>query len=155
MTDFKLITSPMANGWPTVSASPKAASYDIRFRIAGNNGAGSLRVELDGVDITGLVDIPATGGWQNWDDVIVTGVPMNAGEQQLRIVMVDAAYNINYLDITPSSQGVNQPPVAQAGADLVARDGDGDDSHQVSLDGSQSSDSDGSIASYAWTLDGE
>ena len=55
----------------------------------------------------------------------------------------------NYID--------NQPPVADAGPDQVVLDADDSGSELVVLDGTGSSDPDGTIASsdYVWTLDGE
>lgn len=46
---------------------------------------------------------------------------------------------------------VNQPPVAHAGADRTLTDTDGNGSENVTLDGSASSDPDGSITSFQWT----
>ncbi len=47
----------------------------------------------------------------------------------------------------------NQPPVADAGVDQVVAD-DGSGAVDVTLDGSGSSDADGTITNYAWTEDG-
>jgi hypothetical protein len=62
-------------------------------------------------------------------------------------------------DIMPDWQPVvvyNQSPTADAGPDQIVTDSDGSGSgnESVALDGSASSDSDGSIVSYVWTLDG-
>lgn len=48
----------------------------------------------------------------------------------------------------------NQAPVASAGSDQTINDTDRDDEAAVVLDGSGSSDSDGSIVSYSWTENG-
>jgi serine protease AprX len=44
-----------------------------------------------------------------------------------------------------------QPPVASAGSDQTVTDADGNGSQAVTLDGSGSSDPDGTISSYAWS----
>ncbi|MFW6154715.1 MAG: PKD domain-containing protein [Planctomycetota bacterium] len=49
---------------------------------------------------------------------------------------------------------VNTPPVADAGVDQTVTDSDGDGSAAVTLDGSGSSDADGTIVSYVWEEDG-
>ncbi|MGB0373099.1 MAG: InlB B-repeat-containing protein [Opitutales bacterium] len=46
------------------------------------------------------------------------------------------------------------PPTAQAGADQIVADNDDNDSETVMLDGSGSSDPDGSLVSYIWSKDG-
>ena len=48
----------------------------------------------------------------------------------------------------------NSSPVANAGADLTATDGDGNGGEDVRLDGRGSSDADGTITSYEWTEGG-
>ncbi len=45
----------------------------------------------------------------------------------------------------------NQPPVADAGPDQTVIDTDGNGSEQITLNGSRSTDSDGTIVSYVWT----
>ena len=47
--------------------------------------------------------------------------------------------------------GNNQLPVARAGVDQSVDDADGDGLQEVTLDGSGSSDSDGTLTTYAWT----
>ena len=51
--------------------------------------------------------------------------------------------------------GVNEAPVANAGADQTVRDADGNGKESVTLDASVSSDPDGSIFKYLWTLNGK
>jgi len=57
-----------------------------------------------------------------------------------------ASVSVVVLDVPPA----NQPPVADAGPDVIVVDSDGDGSEQVTLDGSGSSDPDGQIVSYVW-----
>jgi predicted phosphodiesterase len=52
--------------------------------------------------------------------------------------------------ITLTHGAVNQPPVANAGPDQNVTDTDGNGSESVTLNGSGSSDPDGTIASYVW-----
>jgi len=49
----------------------------------------------------------------------------------------------------------NRPPVADAGPDQTVGDSDGDNVETVMLDGSASSDPDGTIVSYEWDIDGD
>jgi hypothetical protein len=55
-----------------------------------NLGSGAqFRIEVDGVDVTGPVSLPNTGGWEAWQTISVT-VPLTQGERVLRLVMVKA-----------------------------------------------------------------
>ncbi|MGB5303116.1 MAG: PKD domain-containing protein [Gemmatimonadota bacterium] len=49
---------------------------------------------------------------------------------------------------------LNQPPVADAGADQTVTDADDSGAEDVTLDGSASTDADGTIVSWSWTVDG-
>jgi Carbohydrate binding module (family 6) len=44
-------------------------------------------VEIDGVNVTGSVAVPNTGGWQTWSSVFVPGIPMSAGSHVFRLVI--------------------------------------------------------------------
>ena len=74
----------------------------IAFRIASQaTGAsgGSLYITLNGVNVTNTVNIPVTGGWQTWADVVVNNINFSATDTLLRINISQAGFNINYLDI--------------------------------------------------------
>lgn len=74
-----------------------AATYQIEARVASLATGGSFRLEFDGIDKTGPVAVPATGGWQSWTSVTAT-TTLSAGEQVMRFVNLGGAadqYNIN------------------------------------------------------------
>lgn len=50
--------------------------------------------------------------------------------------------------------GVNEAPIADAGADQTVKDADGDGTELVTLDASGSNDPDGAISKYSWSLNG-
>ena len=106
-----------------------------------------------------------TGDVSTWKEIDVTALAAQeaAGDDKLSVmVMADAVLNVTpqyrsreasgttydpHLVVTVTS---NQPPTAAAGSDLNVTDTDDSGSETVTLDGSGSSDSDGSIASYVW-----
>ncbi|HQE44080.1 MAG TPA: PKD domain-containing protein [Phycisphaerae bacterium] len=61
------------------------------------------------------------------------------------------SHTVSNFKITAQEPPKNQPPVAHAGPDQTVTDTDGDGSQTVTLDGSASSDPDGTITSYRWT----
>src|SRR6185436_8620903 len=69
----------------TVSAS---ARYVASFRVASLGQGGTFHLEMNGVDVTGSIAIPDTGGWQSWQTV-TRSVTLSAGAQRARIVMVN------------------------------------------------------------------
>jgi hypothetical protein len=65
-------------------------NYTMVVRVA-NVGTGSkFRLEVDGVDRTGPVVVPDTGGYDLWEDITVN-VPLTQGQHVLRLVMVSRA----------------------------------------------------------------
>jgi len=70
----------------TVNA-PVTGDYAFQFRVANPSAGGRFRLEVDGVDKTGLIAVPATGGWQTWQSVLKTAVHITAGRHTLRLVM--------------------------------------------------------------------
>jgi hypothetical protein len=72
-------------------------------------GAKSLHVEVDGVDVSGPLSFTDASGWQSWLDVAAKGINLAAGPHQLRIVMDTDSFNVNYVDVLPSA---NQAPSA-------------------------------------------
>ncbi len=80
-------------------ASVVSGNYDISFRIASDFGTTkSISVSLDGNNL-GNIDIPNTGGWQNWQEVTLFDIPITGGTNQiLRLDINGGIYNINYMD---------------------------------------------------------
>jgi phosphatidylserine/phosphatidylglycerophosphate/cardiolipin synthase-like enzyme len=87
-----------------------AGTYDIEFRMASSGGGGTFHLEIDGVNVTGPVSVPNTGGWQSWTTVKKTGVNLNAGSQVWRFVADSAGGtgafgNLNYIRVAAPSGG--------------------------------------------------
>ncbi len=74
-----------------------AGQYTINTRVSSLLGNGAFHLEINGVDVTGSVNIPATGGWQTWTTVSTTAV-LNAGVQVLKFVPESVGFNVNYFD---------------------------------------------------------
>ncbi|HLT18062.1 MAG TPA: carbohydrate-binding protein, partial [Thermomicrobiales bacterium] len=72
--------------------------YALTARVATIYSGRHFHIELDGVDVSGPVAVPNTGGWQTWADVTTEGVNLTAGKYELRIVMDTANFNLNYID---------------------------------------------------------
>src|SRR5205085_7175110 len=51
----------------TVSVS-QSGTYMLTARVAASGAGGTLHVEVGGVNKTGTLTIPNTGGWQAWTD---------------------------------------------------------------------------------------
>lgn len=78
---------------------PSSGNYRIEYRVASPSG-GSLSADLNaGGTVLGQVNVPATGGWQNWTTVSHT-VNVNAGTYNFGVFAQAGGWNINWIRIT-------------------------------------------------------
>ncbi|MDD7886345.1 carbohydrate-binding protein [Flavivirga sp. 57AJ16] len=79
---------------------PTSGNYLIEYRVASAVGGGTLSADLNaGATVLGQVNIPNTGGWQNWTTVSHT-VNINAGTHDFGMYAVAGGWNINWIKIT-------------------------------------------------------
>jgi hypothetical protein len=77
-------------------------SYTLSARVASNGPGGTFHVEVDGVNVSGPLTIPDTGGHQNWVTIAKAGIGLTAGARSVRLVFdassaTGAFGNVNYL----------------------------------------------------------
>lgn len=82
----------------TVNVSATRA-YDLDLRVAADGDGKVLHLEVDGVDVSGPVNVPNTGGWQVWETVSLSGIDLAEGEHVIRLVFDSDYMNINYLEL--------------------------------------------------------
>ena len=89
-------------------------------------------------------------------DVGLTDVEFNCtvgGDNPRTVAVTAGETETTQFDVTCVAP--NQPPVADAGEDQTLQDPDGSGFMDVTLDGSGSTDPDGTITNYSWTVDGD
>jgi len=93
-----------------------AGTYNLKLRVALQPAGSSTVVVLSGgVDKTGNLTVPSTGGWQTWTDLNRTGVSLSAGPQVLRIAMTGGSFNVNWIEITAAPATTFPLTVTRAG----------------------------------------
>src|SRR5579859_5115292 len=60
-------------------------SYTFDVRVASAQTGSALHLEVDGVNVTGSLSVPNTGGWQTWSDVTKSGISLTAGQHVFRL----------------------------------------------------------------------
>ena len=95
-----------AGEWLQYTANLSATgTYAVELRVASLGGGGIVRVDVDGVDVTGPLTIPNTGGWQAWTTIRSNGVALASGIHRIRLVFVSAGANgianVNFLRLVP------------------------------------------------------
>jgi hypothetical protein len=66
---------------------PATANYNFDVRVASHGLGGTFHLEIDGIDVTGPVIVPHTGGWQVWQTLGKTNIPLTQGQRILRLVL--------------------------------------------------------------------
>jgi beta-glucanase (GH16 family) len=89
----------------TVNAA-SAGTYTVTFRVAAINAVtdGFHISNSSGANLTGSVNVPATGGWQNWTNV-TANVTLPAGQQVLTVNQDNPGWNINYMTFASGGGG--------------------------------------------------
>lgn len=87
------------NGTP-----PGLYTFSIRYAALGDGG--TMHIEMNGVDVTGPIHLPDTGGWQTWSTVTIPNVFIDAtvGHWIMRLSFDEGSAdgwlaNINYVNI--------------------------------------------------------
>jgi hypothetical protein len=74
-------------------------NYTLETRVSATAAGKTFYIEFNGVNKTGNITVPNTGGWQNWTTVS-TPVTLSAGTQIMRLVSNVNDFNINYIRLT-------------------------------------------------------
>ncbi|GAA3561223.1 carbohydrate-binding protein [Snuella lapsa] len=124
--------------------------YNIAIEYSSPNG-GQFQIKEDGITKT-TVNLPVTGGWGTYQTLNTT-INLTAGAHEIEIFAVTGGFNLKSYNFTLPTPNV--APIANAGSDQVVTDTDNNKSEQVTLNGALSTDSDGTISSYDWSIPGQ
>lgn len=126
--------------WLQYATDVKATGrYNLLGRVASTQTGRHFHMTVDGVDVTGRIDVPNTGGWQNWTTVTAENVHLEAGRRKLRLRFDTGDFNLNWVEavavnVNYRPEVMVSAPLAQAQFELgspipltaVASDPDGD-----------------------------
>jgi len=88
--------------------------YDLNLRMAAEGSGKTLHIEIDGVNVTGPIEVPSTGGWQVWETITVSDVDLTAGEHVMRIVFGSSYMNLNYVEFVDVVTGISREEISGA-----------------------------------------
>lgn len=72
----------------------KTATYQVSFYLAAAFEGGKFHLECDDKDVSGIIDVPSTGGFQSWT-VVKKNVKLEAGKHSLKFVADGDNFNID------------------------------------------------------------
>jgi hypothetical protein len=122
--------------------------YAMDFRYASGNqaGGGPLRVELDGAIVSPSMRVNYTGDWSDYRSATLEGVELRKGRHRLRLHFEGGELNLGRLAFTKTGSLDYEPPVADAGEDVVASASD----ESILLNGTESMAAEGKELSWNW-----
>ncbi|MFH6942880.1 glycosyl hydrolase family 18 protein [Flavobacterium sp. FlaQc-50] len=92
---------------------PTSGSYVIEYRVASAVSGARLSSDLSaGAIQLGAVNVPNTGGWQNWQTITQT-VNVNAGTYNFGIYIQNSGVNLNWFRITKSGASLTAKTASQ------------------------------------------
>ena len=95
---------------------PQAMKYELTLDAASENGGVQIVFSCGG-NTLGTLDIPSTGGWQNWQQFKVT-LELPAGDSDLKLYAQQGGYNIDKMTFKASVGDINRDGSVSA-ADAV------------------------------------
>jgi hypothetical protein len=86
-----------------------AGAYRLEFRAGVNGTGGAFHAEVDGVNVTGRLTVPNTGGYDTMRTIVSPTVQLTAGVHVLRLAMdantaTGAVAGFNWLKVAPVTQ---------------------------------------------------
>ncbi len=78
----------------TVTVS-QSGIYNLTVRTASASGMGAFRIEIDGVNVTGTLAVPHTGGFQRYFPVKIKNIELSAGTHKMVIYFEEGGFTLN------------------------------------------------------------
>jgi len=94
-------------------------SYGITLRAASASLQIQGHVEFDGVNVTGLITAPATGGWQAYTNATAPNVALTAGQHIMRFFFEGGAWNLHHITLTANPLAPPQNVTATGGSSQI------------------------------------
>jgi hypothetical protein len=111
-------TGPVVNNFQTgewlayTIKVPTTGKYNIHIYAASAFTSSSFHAQIDGVNVTGNVAVPTTGGWSTYKWVGKSNVPLEAGVHVLKVFADQQFFNLKQVRVTGPVPAAQTEPVA-------------------------------------------
>jgi hypothetical protein len=104
------------NEWTKYTVNVTSSGiYTLTARVSTFSTVSSFHIEMDGITIA-TIPVPNTAGYQTWQNVTVTGIPLTAGIKVMRFYIDVAGFNITRFIFTQTSTSRTNPLITGAGS---------------------------------------
>jgi hypothetical protein len=81
-------------------------NYDIKVRVAAPGTGGKISVSIDDVIVGGIKDVPSTGAYQTYTDLVIkTNHQIVSGTHVMRVTTEQGGFNFNNIGVAASATG--------------------------------------------------
>lgn len=88
------ITSNESGEWYAYNVNVQASTnYNLGFRYSTNKQNAQVRLWQGNTDLTGIVNLQSTGGYDNWRTVFIRNLSLNSGFQTIRMETVKGDFD--------------------------------------------------------------
>lgn len=114
----------------TINA-PASGNYVFSATVACPSSGAQFHASFDGADLTGMLDVPKTGDWFDWNTVVSHPFTLSAGTHVMRLCIdrnaadCAAAGNFDTLFVTPVRSGISLSWTPAADAPVARFEGVG------------------------------
>ncbi|NTU82022.1 MAG: carbohydrate-binding protein [Chloroflexales bacterium] len=118
-SDSYEITHTQADEWLNYTVDiASTQTYTLEARLAAQGSGGVFHIMVDGADLTGLLQVPDTGGWDSWQTIRRPGLLLEAGRHTLSLVLDaegSSGYvgDFNWLALDAATERVYMPVIRQ------------------------------------------
>lgn len=84
-----------------------SGNYTINLRVSTPYANRKLHIEVDGVNVTGILNIPNTGGFQAWQTLAVPNIPLTQGNHVITLYFDENDTNVNKMEFVLA--GITSP----------------------------------------------
>ena len=95
----------------------EAGTYDLAIRVATTFKDSQIRLWLDdSLDLTGVIDVPSTGDWNNWENVIKEDVSLPAGQHTIKVEIVKGEFDFYQFEFLEEIEGTEPEIIGEYNA---------------------------------------
>jgi hypothetical protein len=89
------------NEWLQYTADvDSTATYLVKLRYSTPDADSKIRILVNDADVTGLLSLLASGGYQTWASLMVNDVILYKGKQRIKVLFEKGGANLGYLSFT-------------------------------------------------------
>ncbi len=87
--------------WMQYSLSADStAIYTLLVRHASGGSGSKMHIEVNGANVSGELDLPATGGWQKWETATFENLVIPGGNINIKCIIDGGSSNLSYFKFT-------------------------------------------------------